>query len=131
MRQTERQRRGKSAEELVAARLKVEGWMLLGVNLRVGRDEVDVLALEPGPPLTVVVVEVRSLRARAFGAPEERVDGNKVRRLYRAASALRGQRLVTADGIRLAGLPWRVDLIVVDARDGAPRLRHLRALEPP
>jgi putative endonuclease len=131
MRQTERQRRGHSAEQLVADRLATGGWQVIGANLRVGRDEVDLLALEPGTPPTVVVVEVRSLRASAFGVPEERVDSGKVRRLYRAAAALRGERRVTPGGVRLADLPWRVDLIVVDGRDGTPRLRHLRALEPP
>jgi putative endonuclease len=131
VRQTERQRRGRSAEQLVADHLAAQGWVLLGTNVRVGRDEVDLLALEPGVPQTLVVVEVRSLRTSAFGAPEERVDRAKVRRLYRAVAALRSHRLVTPDGIRLAELPWRVDLLVVDERDGAAQLRHMRALEPP
>lgn len=124
-----RQRRGTWAEALVADHLGHRGWRVVGRNLRVARDEIDVLAVDPGPPPTLVVVEVRGLHSTSFGAPEERVDRRKVGRLYRAAAALR--TIGEVDGSRLPQFPWRVDLVVVDARDGSLQLRHLRALEPP
>jgi putative endonuclease len=109
------------------------GWTVLGRQVRAGRDEVDLLCVDPGPPLTLVVLEVRSHSSSRFGLPEESVDGRKVARLYRAAGSLR--RLgVLEDGTLLPRLPWRVDLVSVDlapslSRDlGGPTIRHLRGL---
>ena len=58
----------------MARRLAIAGWRVLARQLRVGRDEVDILAVDPGPPPVVVVVEVRSRRSPRFGPPEERLD---------------------------------------------------------
>ena len=130
-RRTTRQQRGADAEALVADLLRAAGWRILATNLRVGRDEIDLLAVDPGPPATMVVVEVRSLRSNLFGAPEERVDRAKVSRLYRALAKLRSLGSASLDvdlPIRLAS---RVDLVVVDGRFGRAEVRHLRALEPP
>lgn len=117
---TARQQAGRMAEDEVAAHLVLSGWRLLGRNVVVGRDEIDILAIDPGPPAELVFVEVRSATSDRFGTPEERVDRDKVAHLYRASRAL------TAP----LGLKRRVDLIVVDRRAGEPQLRHLRALEP-
>ncbi len=97
-------------------------------NLKLARDEIDILAIDPGPPTALVVVEVRSLRTAAFGEPEERVDRAKVGRLYRALAAL-GRSSEIGEG--LGRLPRRVDLVIVDRRTGSSVIRHLRALEPP
>ncbi|MEX2547301.1 MAG: YraN family protein [Chloroflexota bacterium] len=125
---TERQRNGASAEAEAVAYVAELGWRVVVRNLKVGRDELDILAVDPGPPVTLVVVEVRSLRTAAFGEPEERVDRAKVGRLYRALAGL-GTSLETGEG--LGRLPRRVDLVIVDRRSGKPEIRHLRALEPP
>ena len=125
---TGRQVRGASAEQQAAAHLEELGWRVVARNLKVGRDEIDVLAVDPGPPRTLVVVEVRSVRTPAFGAPEERVDRAKVGRLYRALAAL-GDSLETDN--TYCHLPRRVDLVVVDRRSLPGQVRHLRALEPP
>jgi putative endonuclease len=117
---TARQRHGAAAEERVARYVADLGWRILDRNVKVGRDEIDLVALDPGPPAEVVCVEVRSASSAAFGPPEERVDRAKVGRLYRSMSGL-------VSDLRL---PRRVDLVVVDARDGTPALRHLRRLEP-
>jgi Holliday junction resolvase-like predicted endonuclease len=69
---TARQRHGASAEDEAVAYLAGHGWRIVVRNLKIGRDEIDVLALDPGPPATLVVVEVRSLRTASFGEPEER-----------------------------------------------------------
>lgn len=122
-------RRGAQAEDEAAAWLEAQGWRLLSRNIGIGGVEVDILAVDPGPPQALVVVEVRSLMTTAFGSPEERVDRAKVARLYRALSAtrlIRDRLAQVADG-----LPRRVDLIVVDRRSGRTEIRHLRTLEPP
>ncbi|HEY8135690.1 MAG TPA: YraN family protein [Candidatus Limnocylindrales bacterium] len=117
---TARQQAGRAAEDEVAAHLALSGWRLLGRNIVVGRDEIDILAIDPGPPAELVFVEVRSATSDRFGTPEERVDRDKVAHLYRASRALSGPY----------GLRRRVDLVVVDRRTGRRALRHLRALEP-
>lgn len=130
-----RSRLGDRAERLVAERLAASGWRIIGANVVVGRDEIDLIALEPTDPPTLVFVEVRSHRDGRFGAPEESVDRRKLGRVYRAAFALvRAGRL--PDGSALPRGPWRVDVIAVDvrpnlARDvGGPEVRHLRGVTP-
>lgn len=120
---------------IAARRLDSSGWTVLAANVVVGRDEVDLVAVDPGPPAALVFVEVRSNTSGRFGAPEESVVGRKLRRTYRAAFALiRGGSL--PDGVALPRLPWRVDVIVVEhgpslGRDvGGPVVRHLRGVAP-
>jgi len=116
---TLRQRRGSGAEDEAAKYLVGLGWRVLARNVKVGRDEIDIVALDPGPPTELVCVEVRSASAARFGAPEERVDNAKVGHLYRAMRALTSS----------ARLDRRVDLVVIDRRDGRTTIRHLRRLE--
>jgi putative endonuclease len=129
---SERQRRGLAGESEAAEHLLGAGWRVIARNVRVGRgsarDEIDLLCVDPGPPPALVLVEVRSARSAAFGAPEERVDRHKVRRLYRALSALTQSGRVP---VALAGLPLRIDLVVVDHRAEPVQIRHLRGLAPP
>src|SRR5688500_6112509 len=130
---TRRRRLGDRAESLVAGQLAALGWTILAANVRVDRDEVDLIGIEPGLPPTLVFVEVRSRTSAAFGPPEESVDAAKIARVYCAAFAvLRARRL--PDGRSLPPLRWRVDLVSVDARplraDDLPGvdLRHVRGI---
>src|SRR5512141_710139 len=101
---TTRQQRGSQAEDDAAVYLEQAGWQVIGRNVRLGRDEIDILATDPGPPPQLVFVEVRGASSAAFGVPEERVDRAKVGHLYRAARLLPFARQ----------LPRRVDLGIVD-----------------
>ena len=119
---TAAQHAGDAAEATAAAYLTGLGWRVLGTHLRVGRAEVDLVAVDPTPPAAIVVVEVRWRGRRDYGLPEETVDGRKRARLHRAGFALRETgRLV--DGTQLPSLPLRFDLVVVEPGD---RLRHYR-----
>jgi putative endonuclease len=124
---------GAQAEDAAAAHLTGLGWQILGRNLRLGRDELDIVALEPGRRATLVIVEVRSRSGPGFGDAVESVDARKVARLYRAALALRqgGHPQIDLD---MVGLPsWRVDLLAL-ARTRAGDWdveQHLRGLAPP
>lgn len=51
---TQAQRLGDAAEDAVADQLTAAGLSVLGRNLRFGRNEVDLLAIDPGPPATLV-----------------------------------------------------------------------------
>jgi Holliday junction resolvase-like predicted endonuclease len=126
---TAQQRAGDAAEELVAERLRGAGWLILARNVHVGRAELDVVAIDRGPPAELVVVEVRWRRTRAFGLAEETFDHRKRAHLRAAVARL----LLLArlpDGPPLPRLPVRVDLVVVEppVRAGdPPRVRHHRA----
>jgi putative endonuclease len=121
-RRTDAQRAGDAAEELVAERLEAAGWRVLGRNVHVGRQELDLVAVDPGPPAALVVIEVRWRRRRDFGLPEETVDHRKRTRIRQAAYGL-------LDRADLPHLPLRFDLVVVEpSREGGPpRVRHHRA----
>jgi putative endonuclease len=119
---TEAQQSGDRGEALVAAHLTAAGWSILGRNVHVGRHELDLIAVDPGPPRTLVAVEVRWRSDRAFGLPEESVDWRKRRRVRAAAYGLL-ERGALPDGSAIPHLPLRFDLVVVEPGD---RLRHHR-----
>ena len=121
---------GEAGERLVAARLEAAGWTILARNVRVGRDELDLVAVDPGPPRTLVVIEVRRRSRRDFGLAEETLDRRKRLALWRAVSALLDDG-VLPDGRQLPRLPFRIDLVAIDTRpDGAPSVRHHRGITP-
>jgi putative endonuclease len=124
---TPAQRLGDAAEDAVADQLMAAGWSVLGRNLRFGRNEVDLLAIDPGPPATLVVVEVRWRASRAFGLGEETFDWRK-RNHLRAAVGRLVEAQALPDGTRLPHLPIRIDLAVVEPGEGLsmPRIRHHR-----
>jgi putative endonuclease len=111
---------GDAAEAMVAVRLERDGWRILGRHVRVGRFEIDLLAVDRGPPEMLVVVEVRWRARRDFGLPEETVDGRKRARLRAAGFAVRESGRLT-DGTAIPRLPLRFDLVVVEPGE---RLRH-------
>ena len=119
---TDAQRSGDAAEDGVAARLQAAGWTILGRNVHVGRYELDLIAVDPGPPRSLVAVEVRMRSGRAFGLPEETVDARKRIRVRAAAYGLL-ERGTLPDGSVLPFLPLRFDLVVVEPGD---RIRHHR-----
>lgn len=130
MSSTDAQRIGDAAERLVATRLEAAGWTILARNLRLGRDEVDLLAVDPGPPAALVLVEVRRRGRRDFGLPEESLDHRKRAALRRAAGALIAAGAMP-DGRPLPRLALRVDLVAIDpGPGGAPSIRHHRAIRP-
>ena len=100
---TPAQRTGDAAEDAVAGALARAGWRILGRRVRVGRLELDIVAVDPGPPPALVVVEVRWRRSRAFGLPEETAGPRKVGRLRRGAGGL-AARGSLADGSVLPAL---------------------------
>jgi putative endonuclease len=117
---------GDTAEELVATRLSEAGWTVLARNVHVGRHELDLVAIDPGPPPFLVVVEVRWRGRRDFGFAEETFDHRKRGHLRAAVGRLLEDGL--PDRRTLPRLPIRVDLVAVEpATAGSTvRLRHHR-----
>ena len=104
----------------LAARRHLEGlgWAIVGVNVRCGRSEIDIVAEDDG---TLVFVEVRARRGRMFGAPEESVTPRKRAQMLTAA-----QRYLAANDCWHRR--WRIDLVAVelDRYDGIARLNVIR-----
>lgn len=126
-RRTPSQVAGDEAESAVVTVLRDAGWAILARNVHVGRAEIDVVAVDPGPPASLVIVEVRWRRARDFGLPEETVDWRKRDRLHRAGFVLADHGELPT-GVPLPRLPLRFDLVVVEpgTGPGTPRIRHHR-----
>lgn len=114
---SERQARGREAEDLAAAFLARQGARVLARNHRGARGEVD-LVCEDGEVLCFV--EVRSRTSEAQGGPEETVGTAKARRVVAAA---------TDWAVRNGGLDRaiRFDVVAVTFGDGAPRVEHFPA----
>jgi putative endonuclease len=122
------QQAGDAAESLVVVRLLETGWTVLARNVHVGRHELDLVAVDPGPPRALVIAEVRWRASRGFGLGEESVDHRKRSRVRLAAYGLL-DRGVLPGGVPLPRLPIRFDLVVVEPGEGGgdPRVRHHRA----
>ncbi len=128
VRSTAAQRIGDEGEGLVADRLIAAGWTILARNVRLGRDELDLVAVDPGPDAALVIVEVRRRGRRDYGLAEETMDWRKRSALRRAVGALLDAG-VLPDGRPLPALPLRVDLVAVDrGADGGTSVRHHRAI---
>ena len=129
-RTTPAQRIGDAGEDLAVDRLKGAGWTILARNMRFGRDELDVVALDPGPPAALVVVEVRRRGRRDNGLAEESLGHRKRAALRRAVGTLRAAGALP-DGRPLPALPMRVDLVAIDTGPaGLLSIRHHRAIRP-
>jgi putative endonuclease len=131
------QRRGDAAEASVARDLETLGWSVLGRRVRVGRTDIDLIAIDPGPPRMLVFIEVRSRSRRDFGLPEETVDHAKRARLRQAAFRLLNVRgsaappsgagvasALFAAASTLPNLPIRFDLVALEPGGRSRHHRH-------
>jgi putative endonuclease len=87
-----RQRVGRAAEDLVAARLAETGWEIVERNARTRYGELDVIALDG---TTLVFLEVKAGRRGSRFGPERplhSIDFRKQRRIRRLASAWMSER---------------------------------------
>jgi putative endonuclease len=130
---TRRGRTGIAAEGTARRYLEAAGWTILGANVLVGRGELDLVALDPAEPGTLVVVEVRGARSGRFGSPEESVDPRKLARLRAAVGSLVASGWPADHGVgRWRSL--RIDVIAVDLDPvltpvtSGPVVRHLRGV---
>jgi putative endonuclease len=123
---TDRQKAGDAAESLVAELLAARGWRILARNVHFGRSELDIVAVDPGPPARLVVVEVRWRRSREFGLAEETFDHRKRAHLKAGlARLLEEGRLPGGD--ELPHLPIALDLAVAEpGTAGRPSVRLYR-----
>lgn len=112
--------RGRRAEDAAAAFVLRAGMTIVGRNVRVGRLEIDLLALDGA---AVVVFEVRTRGEGSWVGPFDSVDWRKRRRLRAAGESLWRTRF-KADA-RLDRM--RFDLLAVDLSGPEPVVEHARA----
>jgi putative endonuclease len=112
---------GIRAERAAAEHLVAQGFVILDVNVRVGRYEIDLLASD-GPVL--VVVEVRARGPRALVRALDTIDARKRARLRLAGKWVWRDRF--ANDRRFDRLRFDCVAVTFDAA-GAPRLEHVRA----
>jgi putative endonuclease len=110
-------RLGRYGEDVACAFLKLKGFRILERNYRVGRLEIDIIALHEDE---LVFVEVK-LRCKAdFGGPWSAVDWKKQREITRAAA---GYMFRSRDSARAC----RFDVvgIVINENAESLRIRHV------
>ena len=110
---------GARGEEIAAAHLTRAGLRVVARNFRTRRGEVDIVAQDSE---TLVFVEVRTRRTASFGSPEESVTARKRQRVVLVAQQYLQER-------GLESRPWRVDVVAVLLRRGAPEVRHYPNIE--
>lgn len=98
-----RQRLGRAGEDAAVEALRARGYRIVARNIRLRGGELDVVAEDAG---TIVFVEVKARRSRAFGTPAEAVGPRKQRTLCHLA-----QRYLA--GRALGDRPCRFDVVEV------------------
>ena len=95
---------GRLGEELAAAYLQQQGYVILARNWRCPVGEIDIVARE-GEFLTFV--EVRTRRGDRFGTPEESITPTKQAKLVELAQTYLQEA-------RLPNQSWRIDVVAVE-----------------
>lgn len=106
-------RTGRQGEAQAERFLKKAGLSIVARNVRVGRDEIDLIARQGD---TLVFAEVKTRSGEAFGRPAAAVDRTKRRRLSRAAVRFLKKRKLRPPYIRFD---------VVEVIGDPPRIRHI------
>jgi putative endonuclease len=110
---------GRFGEDVAERYVREQGWEVLARNWRCAQGELDIVAVD-GDELAVV--EVKTRRSQAYGAPQEAVTGDKLARLRRLTGAWLADQSRSFDGIR-------IDVIAVTIPSaGAARVEHLRGV---
>lgn len=109
---------GKWGEDEAALYLESEGYVVIERDWKIGKRDLDILAVSPDGE-TLVVVEVKTRSGDEYQQPEEAVDGRKMRNLAIAANAYVKEHLVDKE--------LRFDIIsVVGVAHQVKRLEHLK-----
>ncbi|HEY7529310.1 MAG TPA: YraN family protein [Gemmatimonadota bacterium] len=110
-----RPRLGRTGEDAAARYLHSLGYRIRARNVRIGRAELDLVAVRGGG---VVFCEVKTRRGAGMGVPEEAVTHAKQRRIVRAAEGWLARRRWTGQ--------VRFDVISITVEAGGRlALRHL------
>jgi putative endonuclease len=106
---------GKQGEEIATTYLLKQGYLILDVNWRAGRNEIDIIAKDKG---FLVIIEVKSRRSDTFMEPEEAVTKEKQQSLIRAANAYIYRKNINLEA--------RFDIISIIHNKNETRINHLK-----
>jgi putative endonuclease len=99
---------GRAGEEFARAYVESLGYAVLGCNLRFGRREIDILAMDGD---VLVVIEVKTRLSEEFGMPQEQISWAKLRSLSQLASRVSAIH---------RGANVRVDVVAIKASGLGP-----------
>ena len=109
---------GKWGEDEATLYLEDEGYVIIDRDWKIGKRDLDILALSPDGK-TLAVVEVKTRSGDEYQQPEEAVDGRKMRNLAIAANAYVKEHQVDKE--------LRFDIIsVVGVGHQVEHLEHLK-----
>ena len=109
---------GKWGEDEAGLYLEDEGYVIIDRDWKIGKRDLDILALSPDGK-TLAVVEVKTRSGDEYQQPEEAVDGRKMRNLAIAANAYVKEHQVDKE--------LRFDIIsVVGVGHQVEHLEHLK-----
>ena len=97
---------GRIGEAIAAEYLRLIGYWIIERNLRIGRNEIDIVASDGD---CLVFVEVKTRRSSRFGGPAEAVGRDKLLGIRRAAG-----RYINERGARRDHAEFRVDVIAIE-----------------
>lgn len=113
---------GRSGESIAAEYLNLIGYGIIERNLRIGRNEIDIVAIDGE---CLVFVEVKARRSRRFGSPAEAVGKVKLLGIRRAAG-----RYLNQSGSGRRFTEFRIDVVTVEIDRPRDRMTvdHLRGV---
>lgn len=117
----DRQTLGRRGEDLAADYVEELGWRVVERRWRCARGEIDVVAVEPGPPPVTVFCEVKTRSGLGFGEPLEAITVAKMARLRLLAGQWIEQRGARS-AIRIDG----IGVLIQPGRD--PLITHVRGI---
>jgi putative endonuclease len=105
---------GKKGEEIALKFLREKGYKILETNWRLGRNEIDIIAMDGK---VIVVAEVKTRQSNQFGEPEIAVTREKQKALVRSANAY----------VRLKHLDveTRFDIISIILEKDTEKINHI------
>lgn len=106
---------GQAGEDAAARYLRLRFYRILARNLRIGRDELDIVAKRAG---VWVFAEVKTRSGTEYGRPSEAVDAVKQRNICRAAAAFLQRQRVQTPKVRF-------DVLEVTLQRGKLRIHHI------
>ncbi len=112
----------RAGEELAARYLTGLGWRVVERNWRCPSGELDIVAVDPGPPATVVFCEVKCRRGLGFGPPLEAITVAKQRKLRQLAVLWLRAQAFSVPRFRIDGLG------VLLPSFGPHRIDHVRGI---
>lgn len=110
---------GRKGEEAARSYLEQNSYKIIETNYGCPLGEIDIVA---GEGRTIVFVEVRTKTGLAFGSPEESINADKARRLYRLA-----QYYLKAQSKNEH--PVRIDLVAVKLNRSSLEVESLKHIK--